>query len=198
VCLKFSDSNHEEFPPVVDFKSGVQAAGYSLGHGWKEGLTGFVKKPRVGYHRNGILGGATGAAIATANGIVKPLAGSLASVTWVGRGVYADIINNKNRSKRKSKQINTIIDQIAVPRTSLSTTRTPSTSTSDDDDDDVPQCIQFAAIVSGYSTKICRQILDEFEKVKKYHETNSLSSNQTHRHQHKRFQRFRRHSDSAL
>lgn len=177
-------------------------------NGWKDGVTGFVRKPRVGYHRHGILGGACGALVATANGVVKPTVGSLASVTWLGRGMYASVTKKKkNNAVQKQQIINKLCVQSSFSLTS-------STSNADDqdlggeeeeedeveDDDDIPRNIKFAAVVSGYSAEVCQQILDEFEKVKRRQEQiSALSPNQTDKHRHGHlFKRHRRHSDSAL
>lgn len=185
--FRFSKLDAHERPRVTDFKSGAKAAGLSIAHGWKDGLTGFVRKPRVGYHRHGILGGATGALIATANGVVKPTAGSLASVTWLGRGLYATARKNKCRTRKFNE--NAVIDKLTLPSVAAEE--------NESETDEIPATIRFASVVSGYSPETCQQILDECEKVKQHQEAvASLSPplRKTRRHKH----HFRRHSDSAL
>ena len=193
---------------MTDFKSGAKAAGLSLGHGWKEGLTGIVRTPRIGYRRHGILGGAAGALVATANGIVKPAVGSLASVTWFSRGMYASV--TKKKSKNSAKENDIAMNAISV-QSPISLHPSPDKNkqapeqeeeeeVDDDNNDDIPKNILFAAVVSGYPVAICQQILDEFEKVKKHQEDIvSRSPNQTHKHRRRHLlRRHRRHSDSAL
>jgi hypothetical protein len=175
-------------------------------YGWKDGVTGFVRKPRVGYRRHGILGGATGTLVATANGFIKPTVGSLASVTWLGRGMYASMKKKKKKKKNGIDKEHVIINKLSVQSSfSLSSSadndeQEQQDDIDDDDNDDIPRNIKFAAVVYGYSAEVCQQILDEFEKVKKHQEQiAACSPNQTHKH-HRRhlFGRHRRHSDSAL
>lgn len=182
-----------ERPRVTDFKSGAKAARLSVAHGWKDGITGIVRKPRAGYHRKGILGGATGALVATANGLLKPTVGSLASVTWLGRGMYASV---KKKRRKKRKNGDHIINKLSV--------QSAISSSSDNDEHDqqdnenYPGNIKFAAIVSGYPAAICQEIIDEFEKVKNHQEQiAALSPNQTDKDKRRNlFHRHRSYSDS--
>jgi hypothetical protein len=177
-----------------------------VAHGWKDGVTGFIRKPRVGYRRKGIIGGATGVLVATANGVIKPAAGSLASVTWLGRGMYAGIKKKRRKNGKNGEPI--VINKLSVQSSfSLSSSHNDEEhklheddEDDDDDDDDVPRNIKFAAVVSGYPATVCQQILNEFEEVKKRQEQiASSSSNQTEKRQRRHlFQRYRSHSDSAL
>jgi hypothetical protein len=147
-----------------------------------------------------MLGSATGALVATVNGCVKPLAGSLASATWLGRGMYASM--KKHRRKKRNTEERSIINKVSVHASSSLS----SSSSSDDNeeeqhnDEDIPTNIKFAAVVSGYPADICQQILDEFEKVKKHQEQlAALSPNQNDTQRRKYlFRRHRSHSDSAL
>jgi len=207
--FNYSESDGHERSPVTDFRSGAKAAGYSIVNGWRDGVTGLVKIPRVGYRRHGILGGASGILVAAANSFVKPIAGSLASVTWLGRGMYASMIKKKQKSGKKKQDI---INTISIQSSFSLSSSAPNTDDDDDDDeeeeeeeeedadyDDVPRNIKFAAVVSGYSTEVCQKILDEFEKAKKHQEQIiALSPKQTHEHRHRLCRRYRRHSDSAL
>ncbi len=142
--------------------------------------------------------------MATANAVVKPTVGSLASVTWLGRGMYANM--TKKKQKNGIKKQNIINNNIAEQSSFSSSSSPPDThqqeqqQPDDDDDDNVPSNIKFAAVISGYPTEVCQEILDEFEKVKKHQEQiATLSPNQTHEHRHRHLcRRHRRHSDSAL
>jgi hypothetical protein len=180
---------------VTDFKSGVKAAGHSIGYGWKDGITGFVRKPRIGYHRHGLLGGATGVLVATANGFVKPTVGSLSAVTWLSRGTYATVKKKKNKTKVEPIIIDRNPAQSPLSSPSGIDEQEPQ---DNDEDNDTPGNIKFASIVSGYPTDVCQQILDEFEMVKRYREQIATTpSNEKHKPRH-RFPRHRRYSDSAL
>ena len=198
--MKLSESDAHERPRVTDFKSGAKAAGLSIAYGWKDGVTGFIRKPRIGYRRHGIIGGATGALVATANGLVKPVVGSLASATWLGRGLYANM-RKKNKRKDGTGQKHILINRLSVQSSiSSSSSLDNSEEEQQDDDDNVPRTIKFAAVVSGYPTEVCQQILDEFDKVKEHQEELAASSpNHTDKHRHKYLCRLHRcHSDSAL
>ncbi len=188
---------------MTDLKSGARAAGLSIAYGWKDGLTGFIKKPRIGYRRHGIIGGATGALVATANGLVKPIVGSLASVTWLSRGMYASMKKGTKKRNNGLNEKHLLINKLSIQSSfssSSSNDNDEEQQDDEDDDDNVPTNIRFAAVVSGYPVEVCQQILDEFEKVKKRHKEIAASSpNQTDKHEHKYLCRlYRRHSDSAL
>ncbi|UJR35014.1 hypothetical protein I4U23_027790 [Adineta vaga] len=198
----FSELDAHERPRVTDFKSGVNAASHSILNGWKDGITGFIRKPRIGYRRHGILGGATGGLVATANGFVKPTVGSLASVTWLGRGMYASMKKRKGRKSRIDDQHH-LVNKISVqsPSSSSSSSADENEQAEEaEEDENVPRTIKFAAVVSGYSTKICQDILDQFEKVKKHREELAMYSPDSSIH-HRRKQLCRLHrrdSDSAI
>ncbi|CAF2766344.1 unnamed protein product [Rotaria sp. Silwood2] len=191
----YSKLDVHERPCVTDFKSGVKAAGLSIKHGWKDGITG---KPRVGYHRHGILGGETGALVATANGFVKPLVGSLTLVTWLGRGMYASMQKKNNNKKNGANDEHIKINKLSVRSTFSSSDIDQQES--HDDNNEVSRIIKFASVVSGYAVEVCQQILDEFDKVKKHQEQiTELSLNQTQKHRRRRlFQRHRSYSDSVI
>lgn len=195
--MNFSRSTAHKRPCVTDLESGIKAAGHSLEHGWRDGISGIVKTPRIGYRRDGLLGGAAGALVATANVLVKPTVGSLASVTWLGRGMYASIHGRKRKNCKKARGIITDPDRA---QSLLSTSNTNESDQEDDTDDNVPASIKFACVVSGYSPDICQKILDEFEKIKRYQEEiASITSEEKQKRQRRhRFRRHRRHSDSAL
>ena len=86
----YADSDRRQRPQVESFISGAKAAERSIRYGFKDGFTGLVNKPRTGYQRHGVLGGAAGAAVAIPNIVIKPVVGTLASITWLGRGAYAE------------------------------------------------------------------------------------------------------------
>jgi hypothetical protein len=65
----------------------------ALVHGWKDGFTDLVNTPRLGYERHGKLGVIAGTFVGLANGILKPVVGTLSSLTWFCRGIYANVNN---------------------------------------------------------------------------------------------------------
>ena len=81
----------DQKPLVEDFKAGAEAARQSLWRGWKEGIVGVAKKLYLGYQHDEVRGGVGGAALGAVNALVKPIAGTLSSMTGLERGTYASI-----------------------------------------------------------------------------------------------------------
>ena len=153
----YSDSDKRKRPQVDDLQSGAKAAGQAVWHGFKDGVAGLITKPRAGFERDGILGGAAGAAVAIPNIILKPIAGTLASVTWLSRGVYAEA---RNLAKAKEANLN--------PRLSMLSQgghRRSSSASSTGSNDMSPAAR--ASYESGLTIEICTTIIDKFEKIKK-------------------------------
>ena len=151
----YHDADKRRRPHVDDLSSGAKAAEHSLLHGIKDGVTGLVNTPRAGYHRHGVLGGAAGAAIAIPNMVIKPVAGTLASITWLGRGLYAEA---KQRTRRKDSSSS---DQ--TNRLSPYGHRRASSGSSLVSDDTSP--VGQASAESGLTMEVCQQILDEFHRI---------------------------------
>ncbi|CAF3102495.1 unnamed protein product, partial [Rotaria sp. Silwood2] len=164
----YSDSDKRERPRIEDFNSGAKAAELSIWHGFKDGVTGLVTKPQTGYKRHGFLGGAAGAAAAIPNIFIKPAVGTLASLTWLGRGVYAE---TKNLSRRKDDNSNNHLTVLHSPRYKRSSSESRIM-----DEDTSPE--NRALLESGLSIDICKKILNEFEQIKnQYNSKNSSSTN---------------------
>lgn len=157
--IKFSDTKPRQRPLVTDFKSGAKAAGLSLLNGWKDGVTGIVKQPRIGYQRHGVLGGAAGSLIATVNIAVKPAVATLSSITWLSRGTYASVKKAVETYKNEGRRISTKLFDTAslVDRDGQY---------QESEDDKVPDAAKKAAARSGFHPKVCQHILYEFEKIK--------------------------------
>jgi hypothetical protein len=153
----YSDSDKRKRPQVDNLQSGAKAAGNAVWYGFKDGVTGLVNKPRAGFARDGILGGAAGAAVAIPNMIVKPIAGTLASVTWLSRGVYAEA---KNLTKRKDSNGN---NRYSVLHLNGHRRSSSGSSTGSNDMSPVAQ----ASYESGLTIEICTKIIAEFEKIQK-------------------------------
>jgi len=148
-------------PRVTDFKSGAKAAGQSLWHGWKDGITGLVTQPRTGYQRHGVLGGAAGALSATVNVGMKPTVGMLSSVTWLSRGTYASM---------KKAALTFQLDETHSSHMTLGFASSSSSSPTSDyeeqeDESEICETAKIAARVSGFRPKVCQQILEEFDKI---------------------------------
>ncbi len=151
----YSDFDKHKRPQVDDFQSGAKAAGHAVWQGFKDGLTGLVTKPRTGFEQDGILGGAAGAAVAIPNMVVKPIAGTLASVTWLSRGVYAEAKNlTKNKDLNSKKRLSLL---------SLDGHRRSSSGSSVGNDD--TSLVGRASYESGLTIDICKEILAEFERI---------------------------------
>ncbi|CAF1179781.1 unnamed protein product, partial [Rotaria sordida] len=155
----YSDPNARPRPKVTDFKSGAKAAGLALRNGWKDGITGVVKQPRVGYQRHGALGGAAGSLIATVNMAMKPAVGTLSSVTWLSRGTYASVKKTVETYKNEGRLISTKLFNTASSTQDNEQLQT-------DDNEKISSAAKIAAIRSGFHPKVCQHILDEFEKIK--------------------------------
>ena len=148
----YTDADKFKRPQVVDFGSGAKAAGQAVWHGFRDGVAGLINKPRVGYERNGILGGAAGAVVAIPNMIVKPIAGTLATITWLSRGVYAEGQKlTKGRENYQDKRLSAINEH-----------RRSSSGSSIDSDDQSP--VGRASYESGLTIELCQAILDAFDK----------------------------------
>ncbi|UJR27649.1 hypothetical protein I4U23_008930 [Adineta vaga] len=161
----YSDIDKRKRPQIDGFSSGARAAEHSIWHGLKDGVTGLVNKPRVGYERHGVLGGAAGAAVAIPNIVIKPVVGTLASLTWLGRGIYAE-----------AKQLSHQKDSNSSDRLSVFTPghRRSSSGSSMSNGDTSPE--GQASLQSGLRIDVCKQILMEFERIKHAQSTRSSSS----------------------
>jgi hypothetical protein len=152
----YSDSDKRKRPEVDNLQSGAKAAGDAVWHGFKDGVTGLVTKPRTGFERDGILGGAAGVAVAIPNMVVKPIAGALASVTWLSRGVYAEAKNfKKNKDSNSNNRLST---------SGLNGHRRSSSGSSVGNDD--TSAVGRASSESGLTIDVCKEILAEFEKIR--------------------------------
>ena len=185
----YSDSDKHKRPQVDDIQSGAKAAGDSVWHGFKDGVTGLVNKPLTGFERDGIRGGAAGAAVAVPNIIIKPIAGTLASLTWLSRGVYAEV---KNLTHKKDSNSNNRLSTL-----SPSGHRRSSSGSMVINDDTSPE--GRASYASGLTIDICKEILAEFERIK--HERDLAIKDSDHTKNPKKenklkklFQRQRSHS----
>ncbi|CAF4849613.1 unnamed protein product [Rotaria sp. Silwood1] len=164
----YSDSDERQRPHIDNFQSGAKAAGKSVWHGFKDGVVGLINKPRTGYQRRGILGVATGAAVAIPNSIIKPVAGTLASITWLSRGVYAQakiLVHKNDKNSNDVLLLNPNRDQQILSRLKLS------------DEDMSPE--NRAAIESGLTIEKCKEILIEFEKIKNEYNSMINENNKT-------------------
>jgi len=155
----YSDSDRRKRPQVDDLQSGARAAGHAVWNGFKDGLTGLVNKPRTGFERDGVLGGAAGAAVAIPNMVVKPIAGTLATLTWLSRGVYAEA---KNLAHKKDSNSNKRLSLLSVDGH-----RRSSSGSSIGNVDTSPA--GRASYESGLTIDICKEILTQFEKIQNEH-----------------------------
>ncbi|CAF2683629.1 unnamed protein product [Rotaria sp. Silwood2] len=161
-------------PRVTDFKSGAKAAGLSLWNGWKDGVTGIVKQPRVGYERHGVLGGAAGSLIATVNIAIKPAVGTLSSVTWISRGTYASVRKAVETYRNEGRRISTKLFDTASPIKCDEEFQ-------ENEDEEISAAVKMAAARSDFHPKVCQLILQEFEKIKQEREQKIASASKKKR-----------------
>lgn len=136
-------------------------------YGWLDGINDLKNTPRIAYERHGPLGGVAGTLIALANGVLKPLVGTLSSVTWLCRGLYASVNNPMlNDEDDEANPANTL---------GLSSSSSSSSSSSDmilDNEqqqyyDSISEVVIEAATATGFKPAQCKRILFEFDKIKK-------------------------------
>ena len=152
VILSFREQEFRSRPYITNYESGIDAALIALYQGWIESMLDFSSTSRIAYERHGQVGSVAGTLIAVANSLIKPLASTLASVTWLGRGIYASV-NALLLSDRG--------DEACTDNTlGLDLTRLE---TLDDDE----QVIRTASEVTSYSPEVCQQILSHFDEVKR-------------------------------
>jgi hypothetical protein len=137
---------------VINFDTGFHAALLSLIHGWQDGYIDFVNTPKIAYERHGKLGGVAGTLVAVANGILKPVVGTLSSLTWLCRGIYANMNNDALVDKGSEAHA---VNTLGLDSSSSSTSQQPY-------NDNIEQ----ASKVAGISTEACQQILFEFDNIK--------------------------------
>ncbi len=159
----YSDTDKRKRPHVENFSSGARAAENSIWYGFKDGVTGLVNKPRAGYQRHGILGGVAGAAVSIPNIVIKPVVGTLASITWLGRGIYAEAKQLTHHKKSDSNEQLSVLSPAGHRRTSSG----PLIMNEDVSPEDR------ASLESGLKIDICEQILTKFERIKNEHSSRS-------------------------
>ena len=164
----YADVDEHDRPQITGFRSGAKAAGNSIWYGFKDGVTGLVNKPRAGYHRDGIRGVAAGAVVSVPNMIIKPIAGTLASITWLSRGVYEGAKHLTHRHEAK--------DDTEVKLASAKGHRRSSSGPMNNSIPDNTTPEGRAALASGYTVEICRAILTRFQEIKGQQSSSSSSS----------------------
>lgn len=149
ISIIFSVSELRHRPYVIDFESGINAAILGIYYGWIDGINDLKNTPRIAYERHGTLGGIAGTLIAVANSILKPLVGTLSTMTWLCRGLYASI-NNPILNTNSTFEFNSSSDIII-----------------DNEQEHDKENISEVAKITGYQREQCKRILFEFDKIKK-------------------------------
>ncbi|CAF4370313.1 unnamed protein product, partial [Adineta steineri] len=117
--------------------------------------------------------GVGGVVLATVNVFVKPIAGTLSSITWLGRGTYASVKNamTTGSADRISTAIKTLgfepITPIADKEEEQENNNNIINDNADDEDNEASHIAKVASALSGLKPKVCQQILNDFEQVKK-------------------------------
>ncbi len=101
------------------------------------------------------MGAVAGTLVGLANGILKPVAGTLLSLTWFCRGIYANVSNEALADKGVEVSIvNTLgfnVNEEQIQHFN----------------NNIDQAAKAASTVSGFSPEVCRQIITEFDDIKK-------------------------------
>jgi hypothetical protein len=180
---RYSYAEQHEQTQVDNFKSGIKAAGNSLWYGFKDGITGLVRNPQVGYYHDGFHGVVTGTALAIPNLVLKPIAGTLASITWLSRGIYAQATQLSEQRKNKRDIQLKLNSSNELHRSMIDLTNETSPETR-------------ASSESGLTIDLCRTILEAFEKIQIERNEMNKSSKETISHQ--RVERQRSYSTTDI
>ena len=133
-------------------------------------MTDIVNTPRIGYERHGRLGGLAGTLIGIANVVIKPVAGTLSSLTWFCRGIYANVNNRALVDKGlEALPMHTLGLKSSFPTTNNREQFQHSK--------DINQAVKFASKATGFSSDVCRQIISDFDSMK-----SQISNNHSHQH----------------
>jgi hypothetical protein len=139
----------------------MNAAILAVYYGWIDGINDLMNTPRIGYERHGPLGGVAATLIALTNSLLKPLVGTLSSITWFCRGVYASVHNPVlDDNDEETSAANTLgLNSSALDMTC------------DDEeqqyDDNISQVAVEAAATTGFKPAVCKRILFEFDEIKR-------------------------------
>ncbi|CAF4147141.1 unnamed protein product, partial [Rotaria sordida] len=157
----YNESSYHSRPYVIDFDTDINTGMCAFIDGWKDGMTDVVTKPRIDYERHGKLGGVAGLLISVMNSLFKPVVGTLSSLTWFCRGIYANMNNERLVDKElKTHTVNT-----------LGLGSLPSAITQEElkqhYNNDMKKTVKTASIVSDFSPDMCQQIINDFDNIKK-------------------------------
>jgi len=164
----YSDPKARPRPCIKGFKSGAIAAGLSFWNGWKDGFVGLVKEPYNGYKRHGVLGGAAGSLMGTVNVGLKPVIGTMSSLTWLGRGSYVSLRNVIENYKKEGRYISSNLIEV--------TSTNNDAQTQNENMKHISSAAKNASKISGYHPEVCQHIIDEFQRIKSEHEQEKKSS----------------------
>ena len=167
----FSYAEQHQQTQVKNFQTGIKAAGNALLYGFKDAITGLVTNPHAGYQHDGIRGVATGAALAIPNLVLKPIAGTLASITWLSRGVYAQATRLSEERKDRRDVRSKLHSSSELHRPIIDLT-----------DETLPEVR--ASSESGLTVDLCRTILETFQniQIKRYQINKSSKETTTDQH----------------
>ncbi|CAF1106454.1 unnamed protein product [Adineta ricciae] len=158
-------------PYVVDFNSGVNAAILAVYYGWTDGVKELLETPRIGYGRHGPIGGAAGTLIGLVNGLLKPVVGTLSSLTWLCRGFYASfnnsLLNNKDDEADVANTIDLDLSTLNLAQNNLQ------------DEQSVSEAATLAASKTGFKPSTCEQILSKFDRIKQQYSTTTAHDHQS-------------------
>ena len=154
---------------VKNFQSEVKTAKGPVCCGSQDGMAGLVIKPRTGYQQDGLLSGAVGAIGPTSNNNLKPVVGTLASLTWLSRGVCTEVKNSRNRNDFDSG------GQLLFYNSNKHQNSSGRIGASNDD----TSPLRRVSFETGLTIEKCKEILVEFEKVKNEYNAKTNENDKT-------------------
>lgn len=118
-----------------------------------------INTPRIGYERNGQIGYIVGWLLGIINLLSKPFIGSLASLTWLCRGIYADINHETLMDKGlEASTINTLgLDAYSNIFNEEQKQQCLK---------DINEAVKIASTITDYSTYTCLKIINNFDNIK--------------------------------
>jgi hypothetical protein len=169
-------------------------ASQSLSHNTKTSLINLLKRSHISRQHHCVGGGTAKALIANAHCLMEPAVGTFPSPTWLGRStidhvkeVVLSYKSDQTHSRPKSSEL----------KSSLSITNEEQ---HPDECDEICSSAKIASVISGFSPKVCQQILVQFDQIKTKEKATPISSSSKKIHSKYKFHfhRQRSYSDSNI
>ena len=149
----------------------MNAAILAVYYGWTDGVQELLETPRIGYERHGPIGCVAGTLIGLANVLLKPVVGTLSSLTWLCRGFYASFSNPALNTQDDETDVANTIDldllTLNLPQNNLQ------------DEQSASEAATLAASKTGFKPSTCEQILSKFDRIKQQYFTATVHDHQS-------------------